>query len=96
MLQVILMKFTTSLFRKPDQFRLLKNLLKKYLIEQISLNIFHYPDKKKFSLTQKGIKCHYLIEGSYKIIYEYLDDKKLIVILDVFNTNRHPENILKE
>lgn len=59
------------------------------------LKYFPLSGQEEVFLAQKGIKCHYLVEGNYKIIYEYMDDKKLIVILDVFNTSRNPENILK-
>lgn len=72
-------KFIDKIFNRTDQ-----------------LKYFPLSGQEEVLLSQKGLNnCHYLVEGNYKIIYEYLKDKKIIVILDIFNTNRNPENILK-
>lgn len=46
-------------------------------------------------MTSGKMCCRYLIEGHYKVIYEYQIDKNLVAILDIFNTSRDPENILR-
>jgi toxin ParE1/3/4 len=60
------------------------------------LRTFPLSGQEELFLKGRGINCRYLVEGNYKIIYEYVSDKNLVVILDVFNTNRDPQNILRK
>lgn len=59
------------------------------------LKQFPLSGQEELYLKQRGIPCHYLLEGNYKIVYEYQPAKNLVVILDVFHTDRNPQNILK-
>ncbi|MBT1696843.1 type II toxin-antitoxin system RelE/ParE family toxin [Fulvivirgaceae bacterium PWU4] len=45
-------------------------------------------------LAERGLHCRYLVEGNYKIIYEYIESKMIIVIIDVFHTRQNPQKIL--
>jgi toxin ParE1/3/4 len=42
-------------------------------------------------MVKKGIDARYLVESSYKIVYEVLPDKNVIVILDIFHTRQNPK-----
>ncbi len=48
------------------------------------------------SLFKRGLNCRYLIEGNYKIIYEYLEKLSLVIILDVFHTTQDPNKIITQ
>lgn len=45
-------------------------------------------------LVRKGIYARYIVEGNYKIIYQYIEEKQIIVILDIFHTKQNPPKIL--
>lgn len=45
-------------------------------------------------LKDKGLMCRFLVEGNYKIIYEFNKNQPIVVILDVFHTSQNPEKII--
>jgi len=49
---------------------------------------------KEFLLEDSALEIRFIVAWSYKIIYEILDDK--IVIVDIFHTSRNPSEIKKE
>ena len=62
---------------------------------------FHYcsqlallPDSGQIELLLKkiGQNSRYLVEGSYKIIYQH--DEKTVIITDVFHTSQNPKKII--
>ena len=58
--------------------------------------LIHFPEsgQKDRFLNERGISARSLIEGNYKIVYEYQEDKNIIVIIDIFHTNQDPSKIL--
>ena len=50
----------------------------------------------ELSLSKKGLNCRYLVEGNYKIIYEYLEKLSLVIILDIFQTTQDPDKIITQ
>jgi len=44
-------------------------------------------------LVEKGQDSRYLVEASYKIIFEYHSLKELVVITDVYHTSQNPVKI---
>jgi plasmid stabilization system protein ParE len=44
-------------------------------------------------LVEIGQDSRYLVEASYKIIFEYNPLKELVVIIDVFHTSQNPIKI---
>jgi len=44
-------------------------------------------------LVEIGQDSRYLVEASYKIIYEYHPVKKMVIITDVFHTSQNPLKI---
>lgn len=55
-----------------------------------------YPEsgQTEIFLSERGIQSRYLVEASYKIVYEFINERRLIVILDIFHTNQNPNKIL--
>ena len=51
--------------------------------------------QKELSMIARGINCRYIIEGNYKIIYEYALSPELIIILDIFHTSQDPIKLNK-
>lgn len=58
------------------------------------LRTFPHSGQEENFLQRTGLKYRYLIEGNYKVIYEYIENELLIVVVDVFHTNQNPTNIL--
>ena len=46
-------------------------------------------------LTEIGQDSRYLLEASHKIIYEYHPVLEVVIIIDVFHTNKDPSNMVK-
>jgi len=44
-------------------------------------------------LKESGYNGRYLVEASYKIIYEYHPLHKTVIIIDVFHTSQYPVKI---
>lgn len=59
------------------------------------LKSFPESGQEEIFLKKRGIHCRYLVEGYYKIVYEYLVDKRVVVITDIFHTRQDPDNIVK-
>ena len=57
--------------------------------------LVNYPDsgQEEPYLSDSGQASRYLLEGNYKIIYQY--DEKHIFITDVFHTKQNPRKIIK-
>jgi plasmid stabilization system protein ParE len=58
--------------------------------------LIHFPEsgQQELFLTDRGIPARYLIEGNYKIVYDYLEDKRIIVVMDIFHTDQNPSKII--
>lgn len=59
-------------------------------VDQLAL----LPDSGQIELLLKkiGQNSRYLVEGSYKIIYQH--DEKTVIITDVFHTSQNPKKII--
>jgi len=44
-------------------------------------------------LTAIGQESRYLIEFSYKIIYEYHKANSMVIVTDIFHTNQNPKKV---
>ncbi len=55
----------------------------------------NFPDsgQKEPLLTDVGQDSRYLVEASYKIIYEYHPIHRLIIVTDIFHTSQYPVKI---
>lgn len=52
-----------------------------------------FPESGQKEPLLKELDSRYLVEGSYKIIYEYHQKSRLVVITDVFHTKQYPAKI---
>ena len=52
--------------------------------------------QKEFSLQNRDIEYHYLVESNYKLIYSIDDKSKSVKIADVFDTRQNPDKINRE
>ena len=60
------------------------------------LKRFPESGQKETILLKIGQNSRYLVEGNYKIIYEYHDDENIVVITDVFHVKQNPDKLIKE
>jgi plasmid stabilization system protein ParE len=72
-----------------------EKLIDKLFNRTDQLGQFPLSGQEERYLKGRGLPCRYLLEGNYKIVYEYMVEERLVAILDVFHTDRSPENILK-
>jgi plasmid stabilization system protein ParE len=59
------------------------------------LSFFPESGQKQLNMIERGINCRYIIEGNYKIIYEYAHSPELVIILDIFHTSQDPIKLNK-
>ncbi|MEQ9229992.1 MAG: type II toxin-antitoxin system RelE/ParE family toxin [Cyclobacteriaceae bacterium] len=57
------------------------------------LKSFPESGSKEPLLQRIGQDSRYLVEGNYKIIYEYHPIHQMVIITDVFDTRQEPEKI---
>ena len=59
--------------------------------------LIHFPEsgQKELLLQKMGQNSRYVVEGNYKIIYEYYQTENNIIITDIFHTKQNPINLLK-
>lgn len=50
----------------------------------------------EFSLKDRAIQYHYIVESNYKIIYSVDDENYFIKIADIFDTRQNPKKITRE
>ncbi|MFY1045432.1 type II toxin-antitoxin system RelE/ParE family toxin [Chryseobacterium sp. GP-SGM7] len=72
---------------------------------KIITKILSAPDKlidnpkigqREFSLENRTIEYHYIVESNYKIIYSVDNMSQHITIADVFDTRQNPDKIDRE
>ncbi|MBI2966610.1 MAG: type II toxin-antitoxin system RelE/ParE family toxin [Bacteroidetes bacterium] len=59
--------------------------------------LIHFPEsgQKELLLQEIGQDSRYLVEGNYKIIYEFYKNQNLIIVTDIFHTKQNPKKLLK-
>jgi len=57
------------------------------------LKNFPESGQKELLLKEKGLDSRYLVEASYKIIYEFHPSIQSVIVTDVFHTSQYPLKI---
>jgi toxin ParE1/3/4 len=58
--------------------------------------LINFPESGQNEELLKGKDVRYLIEGNYKILYKYSEDKDEVIIIDIFHTKQNPKKIKRK